>query len=164
MDGWMELRCICHFGYDEVFWLRGTSLGLVLVPGKRTLALRARGRQRVVMGLQDRGRWRALRNTREEKARKVQQSLSDEEDEEEPELILSQEEKLICYPVGKIKKFLSDTKGQRAVRTESFFPDLNGFIRSVNRFTKENVFSEQEVYRLMKLVTKAKSALLEDIG
>ncbi|TWW59347.1 hypothetical protein D4764_06G0008770 [Takifugu flavidus] len=66
-----------------------------------------------------------------EKARKVQKSLSDEEDEEEPELSLSQEEKLICYPVGKIKKFLSDTKGQRAVRTESFFPDLDGFIKSV---------------------------------
>ncbi|TWW74451.1 hypothetical protein D4764_14G0004540 [Takifugu flavidus] len=33
------------------------------ISGKRTLALRARGRQRVVMGLQDRGRWRAVRGS-----------------------------------------------------------------------------------------------------
>lgn len=66
--------------------------------------------------------------------------------------------------MGKIRKFLSDTKGQRAVNTECFFPDLKGFIKSVYHFKKENVFSEQEIYRLKKLITKAKAALIEDVG
>ncbi len=87
-------------------------------------------------------------------------SLSDEE--EEAELTLSQEERVSSYSVEKIKRFLTETKGQRAVKPEQFFPDLNGFIRSVNRLRKEEVFSDQEVYRLKKLVTKAKAALIED--
>ncbi len=87
-------------------------------------------------------------------------SLSDEE--EEAELTLSQEERVSSYSVVKIKRFLTETKGQRAVKPEQFFPDLNGFIRSLNRLRKEEVFSDQEVNRLKKLVTKAKAALIED--
>ncbi|KAI3360881.1 hypothetical protein L3Q82_012889, partial [Scortum barcoo] len=47
--------------------------------------------------------------------------------------------------------FKQETKGQRAVKTEQFFPDLNGFIRSVNQLRKDDVFSDQEIYRLRKL-------------
>ncbi len=94
------------------------------------------------------------------KTQKTLQSLSDEE--EETELTVSQEERITSYSVEKIKRFLAETKGQRAVKTEQVFPDLNGFIRSVNRLRKEDMFSDQEVYRLKKLVTKAKAALIED--
>ncbi|KAI3357334.1 hypothetical protein L3Q82_015491 [Scortum barcoo] len=94
------------------------------------------------------------------KTRKTLQSLSDEE--EEAELTVSQEERITSYSVEKIRRFLAETKGQRAVKTEQFFPDLNGFIGSVNRLRKEDVFSDQEVYRLRKLVTKARAALIED--
>ncbi|KAI3376925.1 hypothetical protein L3Q82_000023 [Scortum barcoo] len=60
------------------------------------------------------------------KTRKTLQSLSDEE--EEAELTVSQEERITSYSVEKIRRFLAETKGQRAVKTEQFFPDLNGFI------------------------------------
>ncbi|KAK0155410.1 Transposon TX1 uncharacterized protein [Merluccius polli] len=88
------------------------------------------------------------------------ESLSDEE--EEAELTISQEERITSYSVEKIRRFLAETKGLRAVKTEQFFPDLNGFIRSINQLRKDDAFSDQEIYRLKKLVTKAKAALIED--
>lgn len=48
------------------------------------------------------------------------------------------------------------------MRPENFLPDLTGFIRSVNQLTRENIFNDQEVFRLRKLVNKARATLLED--
>lgn len=45
------------------------------------------------------------------------------------------------------------------LKTEQFFMDLNGFIRSSNQL---KVFSDQEIYRLRMLVTKVRAALFED--
>lgn len=45
------------------------------------------------------------------------------------------------------------------LKTEQFFVDLNGFIRSSNQL---KVFSDQEIYRLRMLVTKVRAALFED--
>lgn len=79
-----------------------------------------------------------------EKARKVQKSLSGEEDEEESELTISQEEKLIwltLLPVEKIKKIYLTlrVKGQSGL----FFPDLNGFIRWVNLLKRKMSFQSR---------------------
>ena len=71
--------------------------------------------------------------------------------------------KMIFYPLEKIKRFLSQTKGQRAVKTEQFFPELKGFVRSVAELRKEEgAFSDQEIYRLKKIVTKVKAQLIND--
>ena len=65
--------------------------------------------------------------------------------------------------MDKIKKFLQDTKGIKAVKTEQFFPDLRGFIRSVAWLrTDTEGFTKQEGYRLKKLVTKVRAQLIED--
>ncbi|KAI3376787.1 hypothetical protein L3Q82_000387 [Scortum barcoo] len=82
------------------------------------------------------------------KTRKTLQSLSDEE--EEAELNVSQEERITSYSVEKIRRFLAETKGQRAVKTEQFFPDLNGFIRE-----KKSMFtSVQKWWDFGKTITK----------
>lgn len=86
--------------------------------------------------------------------------LSDEDDE--VDLTASQEERIGSYSLKNIKKFLLETKGQRAIKPELFFPDLEGFIKSVNRLRGEGVFTDQEIYRLKKLVTKARATLIED--
>ena len=62
----------------------------------------------------------------------------------------------------KIRKFLAETKGHRAVKIEHFFSDLIGFIRSVNQLRKDDAFTDQEIDRLKKQVTKAGAALIED--
>ena len=101
----------------------------------------------------------------ESKAKKLLEDLSDEDedDEEECEWTASQAEELTLYPLDKIKKFLQDTKGIKAVKTEQFFPDLRGFIRSVAWLrTDTEGFTKQEGYRLKKLVTKVRAQLIED--
>ena len=94
------------------------------------------------------------------KTRKTLQNLSDEE--EEAELTVSQDEKITSYSVKNIKKFLAETKGHMAVKIEQFFPDLIAFIRLVNRLREDNAFSDQEIYSLKRMVTKARAALIED--
>ena len=62
-----------------------------------------------------------------------------------------------------MKKFLQDSKGLRAFKTEQFFPDLRGFIRSVAWLRKDNEgFTDREVFGLKKLVTKVRAQLIED--
>lgn len=69
------------------------------------------------------------------------------------------------YSMLSIKKFLKSTKGARNVKIENVFPDLQLFIDSVKTFQKssesagEKVFTDQEIYRLKKLVLKAKRQL-----
>lgn len=71
----------------------------------------------------------------------------------------SQEAEIEFYPIDKISKFLSDTKGLRGLKIEDFFPDLRGFVKSVTLLIKQDgAFSDQEIWRLKKMVTKVKKA------
>lgn len=64
--------------------------------------------------------------------------------------------------------FLQDTKGMRSVRVDDFFPDLKMFLDSVKLFMKntdrsdQSTFSDQEVYRLKKLMVKVRLQIAND--
>lgn len=72
------------------------------------------------------------------------------------------------YPFTKLRSFLQDTKGMRSVRVDDFFPDLKMFLDSVKLFMKntdrsdQSTFSDQEIYRLKKLMLKVRSQLVND--
>lgn len=67
----------------------------------------------------------------------------------------SQEEQLsVLYTAEDIREFLRDTKWQKNVVIEEFFPDLKQFIHDVIYFRREGAFLEVEIYRLKKLITK----------
>lgn len=96
----------------------------------------------------------------EEKRLRALEDISDIEEECE---WTPQEDKTTFYPPEKIKKFLLQTKGSSAVKTELFFSDLKGFVKFVTRLRKEtNSFSDQEIYCPKKLVTKVSAQLIED--
>ncbi len=69
------------------------------------------------------------------------------------------------YSMLSIKNFLKNTKGDRNLKIESVFPDLQLFIDSVKNLQKcsesegEKGFTDQEIYRLRKFVLKAKRQL-----
>lgn len=73
-----------------------------------------------------------------------------------------------AYPFTKIQSFLQRTKGLRSVKIDEFFPDLKLFIDSVKFFmkNKENsgqlTFTDQEIFRLKKLMIKARAQLAND--
>lgn len=101
-------------------------------------------------------------------AKKIKKVLQELSDEDEVGLTASQEERIISHSLEKIKKFLVETKGWRAIKPELFFPDLNSFIRSVNRLRGDVLFvwffffTDHEVYRLKKIMTKARATQIED--
>ena len=72
------------------------------------------------------------------------------------------------YPFTKLRSFLQDTKGMRSVRVDDFFPDLKMFLDSVKLFMKNTdradqlFFSDQETYRLKKLMLKVRSQIAND--
>ncbi len=72
------------------------------------------------------------------------------------------------YPFIKLRLFLQDTKGMRSVRVDEFFPDLRMFLDSAKLFMKntdrsdQSSFSDQEMYRLKKLVLKVRSQITND--
>ncbi len=49
------------------------------------------------------------------------------------------------------------TKNLRKVKIEDYFPDIMQFIEKIKTFRSENCFTDQEVYRLKKILTKLKS-------
>lgn len=53
------------------------------------------------------------------------------------------------YSVDDIKSFLKTMKNLRKVKIEEYFPDVMQFT-----FRSENCFTDQEVYRLKKILTK----------
>ncbi|KAI2647384.1 Transposon TX1 uncharacterized 82 kDa protein [Labeo rohita] len=68
------------------------------------------------------------------------------------------------YTMASIKNFLKNTKGARNIKIETAFPDLQLFIDSVWSCQKQTEnggesFTDQEFYRLKKLVLKAKRQL-----
>ena len=64
------------------------------------------------------------------------------------------------YSLTRIRKFLQDSKGKRAVKAESFFTDLKCFVDSAKMLMKkpaalgEEAFTDREVFRLKKIVQK----------
>ena len=61
---------------------------------------------------------------------------------------------------GQLSHSAEQTKGQNAVKTEQFFPDLKGFVRSVAELRKEEAtLSDQKIYRRRKIVRKGKAQL-----
>ncbi len=68
-----------------------------------------------------------------------------------------------AYTLDKIKKFLQTTKGMKDVVAEDYFPDRELFINSARALMKDDgAFTEQEVFRLKKIVQKLKLNLLND--
>ena len=70
-----------------------------------------------------------------------------------------------AYTLEKIKSFLQNTKGMKGVLVQDFFPDTEMFIEAARMAMKEiglGGLTEQEVYRLKKLVQKVRSNRLND--
>lgn len=70
-----------------------------------------------------------------------------------------------AYTLEKIKSFLQNTKGMKGVQVEDFFPNTEMFIEAAKMSMKEiglGGLTEQEVYRLKKLVQKVRSNRLKD--
>ncbi|KAL2087999.1 hypothetical protein ACEWY4_016827 [Coilia grayii] len=58
------------------------------------------------------------------------------------------------YRVEDIRRFLKDTKHSRQVRVDEYFPDIEQFMSKARIFMREGNFTEQEGYRLRKILTK----------
>ncbi|KAK3567956.1 hypothetical protein QTP86_027412 [Hemibagrus guttatus] len=66
----------------------------------------------------------------------------------------SQEEQInVVYSAEDIKEFLRNTKWQKNVALEEFFPDRKQFIHDV-KFFRRGVFVDVEIFRLKKLITR----------
>lgn len=95
-------------------------------------------------------------------------SLSNTQDSDSPLSGHTQVDVESVYSFTRIRSFLQDTKGMRSVKVENFFPDLKLFIDSVRLFmrntgcTGQPSFTDQEVFRLKKLVLKVKSEMADD--
>ncbi|KAK3510682.1 hypothetical protein QTP70_013507 [Hemibagrus guttatus] len=67
----------------------------------------------------------------------------------------SQEEQInVVYSAEDIKEFLRNTKWQKNVALEEFFPDRKQFIHDVKFFRREGAFVDVEIFRLKKLITR----------
>ena len=86
--------------------------------------------------------------------------------ESESDFPMTQEASQCVYSPEKIKTFLEQTKGSRLPKVGDFFPDLQLFIRSARPLTRksggEEVLTEQEIYRLKKLVLRVKAQIIDD--
>lgn len=58
------------------------------------------------------------------------------------------------YSVEDIKSFLKVTKNARKVRVEEYFLDVLQFIEKAKIFRNDGGFTNQEVYRLKKILAK----------
>lgn len=68
------------------------------------------------------------------------------------------------YNVDDIKLFLRVTKNARNVRITEYFPDLEQFAEKAKIFRSEGLFSDQEIYRLKKILTKVNVQLGTNAG
>ena len=59
-----------------------------------------------------------------------------------------------CYTVEDIKAFLSKTKHARNVMIDHFFPDVEQFMDKTTQFMSESGFTDREVWRLKKMLSK----------
>ncbi|KAK3568157.1 hypothetical protein QTP86_032694, partial [Hemibagrus guttatus] len=60
----------------------------------------------------------------------------------------------VVYSAEDIKEFLRNTKWQKNVALEEFFPDRKQFIHDVKFFRREGAFVDVEIFRLKKLITR----------
>ncbi|KAK3521155.1 hypothetical protein QTP70_000521 [Hemibagrus guttatus] len=76
----------------------------------------------------------------------------------------SQEEQInVIYSAEDIKEFLRNTKWQKNVALEEFFPDRKQFIHDVKFFRREGAFVDVEIFRLKKLITRYTLNVTRDI-
>ena len=84
--------------------------------------------------------------------------LSDDSDILHMEKLSCSQQKKI-YSSERIKSFLQDTKNVKGVKLEEYFPDIPAFYVSARFYANNRLQSgitEQEMYRLRKLVLKAR--------
>ena len=99
---------------------------------------------------------------------KVKRIISSSSEESDTELMddsqpQEQEDRPTDYTFESIKRFLDKTKGHR-IQVGKYFPNLSTFIESVKHIglkkntgeSSDSVFSDQEIFRLKKLIVKAK--------
>lgn len=65
----------------------------------------------------------------------------------------------IGYGVSEIKLFLKITKNMKNVQVVDYFPDLENFTKVTRCFMRERKFTQKEVYRLKKFLTKVNPIL-----
>lgn len=65
----------------------------------------------------------------------------------------------IGYGVSEIKLFLKITKNMKNVQVADYFPDLENFTKVTRCFMSERKFTQKEVYRLKKFLTKVNPIL-----
>ncbi|KAK3510268.1 hypothetical protein QTP70_032587 [Hemibagrus guttatus] len=76
----------------------------------------------------------------------------------------SQEEQIhVVYSAEDIKEFLRNTKWQKNVALEEFFPDRKQFIHDVKFFKKEGTFIDGEIFCLKKLIMRYTLNITRDI-
>lgn len=71
----------------------------------------------------------------------------------------------IPYTLEKMKIFLQNTKGMKGVKVEEFFPDRQRFLDSAKILMKETGecgFTDQEIFRLKKILHKIKLNMLNE--
>ena len=88
--------------------------------------------------------------------------------ESESDFSVTQEDQQTRYSPADIKSFLQGTKGSRLVKVEDHFSDLKLFVESARPLTKksgnfgDDVLTEQEIYRLKKLLLKVNAQITAD--
>ncbi len=95
----------------------------------------------------------------------VEESAVDSGCESSDSVSSASQKRSVCsaYTLDKIKKFIQTTKGMKGVVVEDYFPDCEFFINSARALMIEaGAFTEQEVFRLKKIVQKLKLNLLND--
>ncbi|CAJ1074287.1 hypothetical protein L3Q82_003720 [Xyrichtys novacula] len=70
------------------------------------------------------------------------------------------------YSPAQIKTFLAQIKGSRLPNVREYFPDLRSFMKSARPLTRkshgEEVLTEQEVFRLKKVLQRVKEQFISD--
>ncbi|KAI4878378.1 hypothetical protein NFI96_005412 [Prochilodus magdalenae] len=66
------------------------------------------------------------------------------------------------YTAGEIKAFLQRTKGQKLVQVAECISDWSQFVHDVGHFRREKAFTELELYRLKKLLTRLRKESTDD--
>ncbi|CAJ1087163.1 hypothetical protein L3Q82_003720 [Xyrichtys novacula] len=70
------------------------------------------------------------------------------------------------YSPAQIKTFLAQIKGSRQPNIKEYYPDLRSFMKSARPLTRkshgEEVLTEQEVFRLEKVLGRVKEQFISD--
>lgn len=104
------------------------------------------------------------KSVQDEESGNEDECVSDSSDVPGFKLSNSQERKM--YSVEDVKIFLLQTKNQHGVKVEDYFPDLSVFYTSARLHMsqkEESGLTDQEVFRLKKLVLKVKKQLNNDV-